>query len=98
MAEPLRILDLAQGLPTEGNLQIIGIDAPESAKQRDIVNFTVRAKNNGIQGIFTIEATGDFIDSKQIYLGARWIRNVNFSFIMPNNPVSITINTYHWVT
>lgn len=78
-------------------LEILGITAPESAVLNEEVNFTVHTKNTGGGNNFKVELTGYLTDSIEFSLSTLQERDMAFSFTMPNNDVSITVNTYHWL-
>ncbi|GAH17961.1 unnamed protein product, partial [marine sediment metagenome] len=81
--------------PTEGFLEILGITAPTEAHNGDIINFTIHTQNTGTTDNFKVELSGDLTGSQEFSLGTGLTRNVPFSFTMPLNDISITINTYH---
>ena len=81
----------------EGNLDITGITAPESALKDELVNFIIHTQNIGARDDFKVEMSGDFIGLQEFRLDAGLTKDVNFYFTMPNHGISITINTYHWV-
>jgi len=80
----------------EGFLEILDVTAPEFAHIGDTVDFIVHTQNTGVADDFRVELIDDIIDSAEFYLGAGLTRDIPFSFTMPDNDISITINTYHY--
>ncbi len=80
----------------EGYLEILGATAPESAHVGDPGVLTVHTQNTESADDFKVELLGGLIGSSEFYLGAGLIKDIPFSFTMPDQDVSITINTYHY--
>ncbi len=89
------LFEIWGGPITEGFLEVMGITAPTSAHEGDLINFTVHTKNTGATDNFKVELSVDLTGSQEFSLGAGLTKDVPFSFIMPYADVSITINTYH---
>lgn len=79
----------------EGFLDITGVTSPSTAHIGDIINSEIHTKNLGGDDNFKVELTGDATGSSEFSLAAGLTKDMDFSFIMPDKNVSITINTYH---
>ena len=84
---------------SEGFLEIINVDAPETAHEGELVNIMVTFENTGGADTFQYEflnlTTGE-VRRYEIDLEAGQQLTHGYYFTMPNRDVEIVINTYHF--
>ncbi len=83
----------------EGFLDIIEINAPESAYEGEIINIAIKLQNIGGYDQFNW-FVHDLEGNTYIFQGGTFfsgdIENVNFSFTMPNHDMTFIVTTKHW--